>query len=264
MPAVTGIDPQDVVVDVHVRAVTVVLERGAAVLGAIERDPQYIEIALVARIDADLAEVHRARVEAVHASPRLACIGGTEHAARLERAATLFGVHVLDLSPETRAERCFAARVRRARGELDLRAHLLLLADVLQDDLVPGLVLAQHTRERVAREDDLVVEEQDDVLLLQVGRLRGAALRDAAHPSSDLGILCGQAEITRVVGESCDPFGLDDREDHAGVLLVPVDPDPTELHLRETARDLAPGLAAIRRLLDSAARTPLLLGIVES
>src|SRR5262249_37147128 len=48
----------------------------AAVTGAVQRDAQHVQVLLVGGIDADLAEVHGPRVDAVDARPRVAAVGG--------------------------------------------------------------------------------------------------------------------------------------------------------------------------------------------
>src|SRR5262249_21533963 len=77
------VDPQRVLVGVDAAAAVGagIAERPAAVGGAVDRHAQDVEVALVTRVHADLAEVHRPRVEAVDADPALAAVGGLEDAA---------------------------------------------------------------------------------------------------------------------------------------------------------------------------------------
>src|SRR5262249_16472252 len=82
MSAVPRIDPQRMAIRVYLPA-GVALKRLAPVVGAIHRDAQDIHILFVARINANLAEIHRPRIEAVDARPGLAAISGFVNAAVL-------------------------------------------------------------------------------------------------------------------------------------------------------------------------------------
>src|ERR1700730_1035251 len=81
----------------HVIA-AVVLERLAAVVGAVKRDAANIQMILVGGIDADLAEVHRPRVDAVDSRPSLTAVRGLVDTAVLNTIGTLFSLSVLDLA----------------------------------------------------------------------------------------------------------------------------------------------------------------------
>ena len=97
VPAVARVDPQGVLVGVDAVA-AVGLERLAAVVGAVQRDAEDVEVLVVGRIDADLAEVHRPGVEAVDARPGLAAVGGLVDAAVLVAVRPLLVLHVLALA----------------------------------------------------------------------------------------------------------------------------------------------------------------------
>ena len=99
VPAVARVDPEGVVVGVDAAA-AVGAERLAAVGRAVERDPQHVEVLVVGRIDADLAEVHRPGVEAVDPRPGLAAVGRLVDAAVLEAVGPLLVLDVLALAAE--------------------------------------------------------------------------------------------------------------------------------------------------------------------
>src|SRR5436190_10409751 len=89
-------------------AVLAVAERRAAVGGVRQADAADVEVLVVLRVDADLREVHRPRIQAIHALPGVAGVIRTEDAAGLERVLTLpiLDVHLL-------AAEAAAVRLRR-------------------------------------------------------------------------------------------------------------------------------------------------------
>ena len=111
VPAIARIDPQRMLIGV--KSAVIGLECLAAVAGAIQTDAEDVDIFLVAGIDADLAEVHGPRIDAVDARPRFAAVGGFIQSAVLEAVRPLLILHVLALSavPETIGP----LRIRRSR-----------------------------------------------------------------------------------------------------------------------------------------------------
>src|SRR5947207_5982394 len=97
VPAVARIDPQDVAVGVHLSA-RIALKRLASVLRAIHRDAQDIDIFVVARVDADAAEIHGPGIETIDAGPGFAAVGGFVDAAVLEAVVALAVLNVYRLA----------------------------------------------------------------------------------------------------------------------------------------------------------------------
>ena len=60
---------------------------------------QHIEILVVVGIDADLAEVHRARVKTIDPRPRVTAVGRLEHAAVLKAIGLLAALNILRWPP---------------------------------------------------------------------------------------------------------------------------------------------------------------------
>ena len=93
MTSVAWIDPKIVAVGMHT-ASEVAIEGNAAVLGFELRYAQDINAICVVRVNLDDAEVHRPRVERIHADPRLTAIVGTIHSTVF---SSLGSLHVLDI-----------------------------------------------------------------------------------------------------------------------------------------------------------------------
>ena len=102
--AVPRVDPEGVVVRVD-GAAAIAAKRLAAVVGAVNSKSENVNILIIARIHADLAEVERARVQAVDPRPGLAAIGRFVDAAGLIRVRPLAVLGILDLTAERRSER---------------------------------------------------------------------------------------------------------------------------------------------------------------
>ena len=121
VPAVLRVDPQGVLVGVDAVA-AVGRERLAAVRGAVQLDAEDVDVLVVAGIDADLAEVHRPRVEAVDARPGLAAVGRLVDAAVLEAVGALLVLDVLALAAVVGVRRAGPAWRRRGRPPPPLAA----------------------------------------------------------------------------------------------------------------------------------------------
>src|SRR5205814_4951376 len=125
-----------------------------------QRDAQDVEVVVVAGIDADLAEVHGPRVDAVDARPRFAAVGRFVDAAGLEAVGPLLGLDVLLLAAQRRAvgpprvgstaarpaltaaagpAATATARAGRAGGDRQLGLGRRAAAGVANFDLVAGL-----------------------------------------------------------------------------------------------------------------------------
>src|SRR5262249_10690538 len=80
-PAVSGIDPQRVMVRVRASRHVLVGEGLAAVVRYVQRHTQDVHSSLVAGIDSNLAEIERAWAQVVELRPRLAAVVGAKHTA---------------------------------------------------------------------------------------------------------------------------------------------------------------------------------------
>ncbi len=176
VPAVAGIDPQGVLVRMGAVA-AVGLERLAAVRGAIEGDAEDVEMVLVARIDADLAEIHGPGIDAVDARPGLAAVGGAVDAA----------VFVSRWGPACPARFRAGRRTRSCRAGLSpgprgepprttVTVRVSLPRSKTHLDFVAGLVGADLLDEVLVGFDVLLVDGLDDVAGLEAG-LTGGAVR---------------------------------------------------------------------------------------
>src|SRR5262245_30887824 len=98
-------------------AAAVRLERLAAVLRTIQGYAQDVDILVVAGVDANLAEVHRSRVQAIEARPRFAAVRGLVQSAVLEAVRLLAILDVGRLAAEAVEERQTVARRAAARRQ---------------------------------------------------------------------------------------------------------------------------------------------------
>src|SRR5205085_5740453 len=83
----------------------------AAIGGPGHRNAQDVEEVLVGGIDADLAKVHRTRVDAVDPGPRIAAVGGFVDPAVLEAIGALSILRVFNLAAECGSERLVGVAV---------------------------------------------------------------------------------------------------------------------------------------------------------
>ena len=143
VPAVARVDPEGVLIGVDAVA-AVVLERLAAVGRAVEADAEDVNVLVVAGIDADLAEVHRPRIDAVDARPRFAAVGRFVDAAVLETVRPLLILARFPAGRRTRSPTAaflLAASNRQlAAAELAADLQRLLVAPDGQRQRVAGLV----------------------------------------------------------------------------------------------------------------------------
>src|SRR5438093_11159415 len=91
-------------------------ERLAAIGGAEQADAEHVKVFVVAGIDADLAEVHGARIQAVDARPGLAAIRRTVDTAELVTVGPLLVLGILALAAKLDAERPIRINGRAALG----------------------------------------------------------------------------------------------------------------------------------------------------
>src|SRR5262249_9697660 len=130
---------------------------------AVHRNAQDVEVLLVAGIDADLAEVHRPRVEAVDTRPRFAAVGGLVDAAVFVAVGALLVLGVGPLTAVHEAVRPQSRRPARAAASAALGRRLHGVDDFLR------FLIAQHLqRYLVVR---LLVPDRVDVLLERFGFL---------------------------------------------------------------------------------------------
>src|SRR5690606_36591714 len=99
VPAIARVDPERVLVGVNAAA-AVGAEGLAAIAGAVEGDPEHVEKLVVAGVDATLAEIEGAWIEAVDPGPGLAAIGGLVAAAVLDAHGALAVLDVLALAAQ--------------------------------------------------------------------------------------------------------------------------------------------------------------------
>ena len=271
MPSVRGVDPHGVVVHVDVAAVAVVGEGRAAVAGLVEPGACDVDEALIARVHADLAVVHRARVERVDALPRGAAILGLEDAAVLVPVGTLFVLCVGALPAEPDAKRAIAQATVYVEAlllllgltvERDLHLHQLAVADRLDLRGVAGHVVAQHAAQPRLVQDRGIRDAEDDVALLHAGRRGRGVLGDRADPGAELGALEGDAEPGRVLGLLGDLVGLDHGEEVVRLGRRPAQADPAQLGGGEALAEPLPRRAAVRGPVEARAVAPLHSGVV--
>ena len=126
MAPVVGIDPQGVMIDVHVVSVPIVGELVPTIVRLIERRTADIDVIQVARVDSNLAVVHRPRIEAVDTSPTVTAIGRLKDATKVLAILSLLVDRVLKLSTEANIE-----RTSHSRASFALRPPALSLTFVL-------------------------------------------------------------------------------------------------------------------------------------
>ena len=230
-----------------------------------------VDVVFVARIHADLAVVHRPRVERVDAVPRGACVLGLEHTAILESVGTLLVLRVAALTAESDAERAFTAATVDVRAvlfvhsmlvERDLKLHELAVAD----DLELGSVAREEVAQRAAQlglvQDRRVGDAQDDVAFLQLGLGSGGVFLRRVHEGAQLGAAHGDAEPCGVVGLLRDLLGLNDREEMVWLGRGPGHADASEDARGQAGGRLVPGLASVARDEDARTVAPLDGGVV--
>ncbi len=161
------------------------LEGLAAVGRAIQRDAQHVEVLVVAGIDADLAEVHGARVDAVDARPRLAGVGGLVDAAVFVGVGALLVLDVLALAavPEGIRPGGGAPLLSACNGKGDLLR--LLAAQHQRLDLLAGVVLPETFDDLLDLRDLLLVDGLDEIADLEAGPGR-RSLREEARDAHAL------------------------------------------------------------------------------
>ena len=115
VPRVSRIDPERVVIQMHDQR-AVVAERLAAVVGDVQVDAVHVDPLRLVGIDADLAEVHRPRIEAVDLGPALALVLGAEDTALAMLDDGVDDVRVLAIDVE--ADAAGVAGSGRPVGEL--------------------------------------------------------------------------------------------------------------------------------------------------
>src|SRR5207244_7097292 len=98
VPAIARIDPERVLIVVHVPLAGMDAECLAAVGRVVERDTEHIDLLFIGRIDTDDAEIHRPGVETVDAGPRFAGVGGLVHAAGVFAVGALRLLHIRALT----------------------------------------------------------------------------------------------------------------------------------------------------------------------
>src|SRR5262249_10888600 len=158
--------------------------RLAAVLGGVEAHAENVEQLVVGGVDADLAEVHRPRVDAVDPGPGFAGVGAFVDAAGLVALGALNGLAVFDLSAEARAVgpaggraaaagTAAAATEHTGRGaelfEGDVERFLLLAAADGHLDLVADFLGAEGFEGAAEVFDLLAVDLDDEVVDLDAG-----------------------------------------------------------------------------------------------
>src|SRR5262249_50098072 len=105
VPAIPGVHPQGVLIGVHAAALPGERKCLAAVLGAVHGHAAHPEIVFIAGIDADLREIHGARVDAVNALPGLAAVGRFVDAAGLVAVGPLLVLNIFALGAQVGGER---------------------------------------------------------------------------------------------------------------------------------------------------------------
>ena len=116
---VARVDPQRVVIDVDALG-AVGAERLAGVIRHVQRHAQHVDARVGLRVDADLAEVHRPRVDVAHLAPGGAGVVGAIHAALsgvFDARVEHVGIGAVDVHPD-------AALGTGGDAALDLRPRL--------------------------------------------------------------------------------------------------------------------------------------------
>src|SRR5262249_6478755 len=157
VPAVVRVDPQSVLVAMHT-AGAVGTERLAAIAGAVQRDAKDVDVPGIIGVDADLAEVHRPRVQTVDAPPGVAAIVGAIDTGILGAVGALAILDVLDLSAQRGDEGPVRGSVGAggavAEGQVD---DLDLLAAATRHlELVARLVAADDVEQAAVSAEPLV------------------------------------------------------------------------------------------------------------
>src|SRR5262249_28747775 len=148
-----------------------------------------VDVLVVGRIDADLAEVHGAWIEAVDAGPGFAAVGGLVDAAVLVGVGSLLVLLVRGLSAiegvigavflgaagteRPAATAALAARERRTLDELDFHDLALRIVAERELHLVADRVVADFLQEIVVGFDRRLADGDDNVLLLEPGLIGG-------------------------------------------------------------------------------------------
>src|SRR5262249_12703134 len=153
---------------------------------------------VIGRIDADDAEVHGPRIDAVDARPRFAAVAGLVDAAALEAVGSLLLLDVLLLAAVETLER--PARVARRRtvplAQRQLHVLALRCAGTFQLQLVAGVVVLHFRNQLTEGKDRLVADADNDVARLQPRLVGRPALGDLRHAGAGVGVFALDAEET--------------------------------------------------------------------
>src|SRR5439155_6308791 len=218
---------------------------------------------VVGRIDADHAEVHGPRVDAVDALPGFAAVVGAVDAAVLPAVGALRVLDVFNLAAELPHVRALGvllaaaaaaatalAELRLGQGHVDL-AHLVLALDGKRH-LVAGGELADLVAVVLAGLDRFLVERGDHVADLQARLGRGSVVDDVADAVAALEVLAEEAGIgnSRPLGLGrrvafADVLAVHDGVDDLGILAVPVQADAAHLRGWQGLGHLLESLAAV-------------------
>src|SRR5262249_6527209 len=144
-------------------------------------------------IDANLAEIHRTRVNAIDAGPGFAGIGRFVDATVLEPIGALLGLHIFALAAIEEAVRAAAGGAGGAAAQRQDDVFALSVARDAQRNFVIDLLLANLGDQLLVREHGRVVYGEDDVAGFQACFLGGAFGRDLVEASTGVRILAGYA-----------------------------------------------------------------------
>src|SRR5438067_7472830 len=165
----------------------------------VHRDAADVEIFVIARIDAQATEVHRARVEAVDALPGFAAIRGFVDAAVFEAIGALLVLHVFHLAAEHRGRWArgggSGSGKLRAIGESDGNLATLFAAREFEFELVPGFVRAQDVDHLRVGIDALFGDRGDEVAGLQPRFSGRSIFDDVREPHAPFGVFAHQPGV---------------------------------------------------------------------
>ena len=288
VPAVFRVDPQRVVIDMHVVAVAVGGEGLPAVGRAVQGDAEDVHVVRIGGIDADLTEVHRARVEGVDARPALPAVEGAIHPAVLVPVGSLLLLGVAALPAETTAEGAggrrrillFFLRLRLAlllllrillllvfllggaalEGEID--RHRLLVPRNQEAHGVPFHVLANPLGELAIAVHEFPVHGDQDVPFLEAREIGGAVLGDRGETRAHFRVLAAHPHPRRVLRLLGDPLRLDHRVDDIGIRSEVVEADAAESDGGQAFGEFPEARAAVGGLVERRPFSPLPRGVV--
>ena len=194
---------------------------------SIKASAQYINVIKIRWVDADLAVIHGARIQAVDSLPCISTVGRLKDPTKLKPIFSLLVLKVLILTSEAAIERVASATSTssRSRGRPftkgDFEVDDFTFARDLQFAALPRFKSADVRKQVAVGGDRLVLNLNHDVTRLDPRFERGALVDHVGDSRSDLNVFAIDAHEGRVFRNLSRLLCLNDGVNVVGVTLRP-------------------------------------------